>query len=365
LFTPRDAYRVQFGSGFGEGRGPHPLGKNPPDGVVVYYALRQPKQEVTLDFLDKGGKVIKSFTSRLDSAGVADSVRVDSTRKARLDSLKAIGKPMPQPDTAVMATEEQRPDFEEMSRRGPRPQRAPNKAGLNTFVWDMRYPDAVRFNNLIMWAAGTTGPRVAPGTYQVRLTVAGQPAETQSFRILEDPRSTATQADLEAQVALLLRIRDRTSEASNAVRTIRNVKAQLHQRAARAPATHRSELEQAAQVLADHLSTLEGEIYQVRNQSSQDPLNYPIKLNNKIAALSGVVASADGRPTAQSYTVFDMLSAQLDRQLVALHSILDTELPKVNQLVVAAGLPRIVPSTAELPSEPRMPVGGGGVEIRD
>ena len=105
--------------------------------------------------------------------------------------------------------------------------------------------------------------------------------------------------------------------------------------------------------LSSKLSAIESEIYQVRNQSSQDPLNYPIKLNNKIAALAGVVGGTDAKPTSQSYTVFNELSSQLDQQLSAMRGALLT-LPAINGTLKAAGLPPIVPSTEEVkPTPPR------------
>ena len=92
LYKPRDAYRVSWGGGFGGGdAGAHPSGANPPNGAIVYYTLAKANQEVTLDFLDAKGALIKSYTSRLDSVGVADSVRADSVRKARADSVRAAG----------------------------------------------------------------------------------------------------------------------------------------------------------------------------------------------------------------------------------------------------------------------------------
>ncbi|MEP6690410.1 MAG: glycosyl hydrolase, partial [Gemmatimonadaceae bacterium] len=349
LFKPRDAYRLQWGGGFGGGdRGAHPVGANPRDGVVVYYAVKEANHPVTLDFLDSKGAVVKSFTSALDSLGMSDSVRADSVKKARADSLKAIGQNAVTPPVAGETPPEE-VDFEAQAGRGPRPQRVPNKAGMNSFAWNMRYPDAVRFNNLIMWSAGTTGPIVPPGAYSVRMTIAGQPAQTQPFVILRDPRLRATQADIEAQVALLLKIRDKTSEADNAVREVRDVKFQIHDREKKIAGPPAKEFEAIAPSFEQRMSGVEEDVYQVRNQSSQDPLNFPIKLNNKIAALSGVVSTADGKPTQQSYTVFAELSTKLDAQLVKLKLDIDATVPKLNVILKKAGLSPIVPSTNEHP----------------
>jgi hypothetical protein len=218
------------------------------------------------------------------------------------------------------------------------------------FAWNLRYPDASVFENMILWAGNTSGPVVLPGTYSVRLNVNGQ-SYTQPLTIVKDPRSTAPDADLKEQFDFLMRIRDKTSRANDAVKTIRNVKAQLSDRAKRMPASQTGMFARVAQDLSTRLSAIEGEIYQVRNQSSQDPLNYPIKLNNKIAALTGVVGGTDAKPTSQSYTVYNDLSAQLDRQLSSLREAL-VSLSAINATLNVAGLPPIVPSTEEVRASP-------------
>jgi photosystem II stability/assembly factor-like uncharacterized protein len=347
LFKPRQVYRANFNGGGGTGAaGGHPSGANPANGAVVYYYLAQPRQVVTMDFLDSRGKVIRSFTSNQDTRQAADSVRADSIRTARNDSLRRAGLP---PDTAQRseARGEETPPDEGPIRRPP-PPRVSNKAGLKVFAWNLRYPDASVFDNMILWAGSVAGPVVLPGTYTVRLNVGGQ-SYTQPFLVVKDPRSTATDADLKEQFDLLMRIRDKTSEANDAVKTIRSVKAQLSDRSQKITGSRAATFKQLATDLTSKLSAIEGEIYQVKNQSSQDPLNYPIKLNNKIAALAGVVGGIDAKPTSQSYTVFNDLSAQLDRQLTAMRGALIT-LPAINAGLKEAGLPPIVPSTQEMKS---------------
>jgi photosystem II stability/assembly factor-like uncharacterized protein len=338
LYEPRDAYRLSWGGGGGGGSAAQPVGQNPRDGVVVYYALAQPNREVTLEFLDAAGNVVRTFSSTLDSAGVADSIRA----RARADSVRAA--------RAARTPEGQEPDEPEAEgggRRGGGPARVPNKAGLNTFAWNMRHADAVGFTNLIMWSGGLTGPMVVPGQYTVRLTVDGT-SQTRRFAILKDPRSPNAQEDVQAQVAFLLEIRDRLSDANNAVRTIRNVRAQVEQRLESAPSARRAAIARVATPVTRQLGAIEEEVYQVRNRSNQDPLNYPIKLNNKIAALAGIVASADYRPTDQSREVFRELTGRLQRQLDALRLVIDRELPKLNAELRKAELPIIEPSTAEI-----------------
>ncbi|HMI46425.1 MAG TPA: glycosyl hydrolase, partial [Gemmatimonadaceae bacterium] len=351
LFKPRRVYRAGFGGGGGTGAaGGHPTGANPPSGAVIYYWLAQPRQVVTMDFLDSQGKVIRSFTSQQDPTVAADSIRGDSIRTARNDSLRRAGVT---PDTAVRteARGEETPPDEDGPVRRPPPPRVANKAGLNMFAWNLRYPDPSVFDKMILWAGGTSGPVVLPGTYSVRLNVGGQ-RYTQPFVVVKDPRSSATDSDIREQFDFLMRIRDKTSQANDAVKTIRNIKAQLADREKRMAGEKRAAFSNLANSLLTKLSAVEGEIYQVRNQSGQDPLNYPIKLNNKIAALSGVVAGTDARPTSQSYTVFNDLSSQLDRQLQAMRGPLLVMLPPINAQLKAAGLPPIVPSTEEIKTPP-------------
>jgi photosystem II stability/assembly factor-like uncharacterized protein len=324
LYQPRDAYRI---AGW--------------DGAVIHYWLKRPGQRVRIEFLDAQGRLIRAFSSELDSLARADSIaraarqaRRDSLYRRAVDSLAALGvmPPAIRPDT----TEPPPPP----GWRYVPPPRVPNRAGMNRFAWNLRTEDAVGFPGMIFWAAGTAGPIVPSGTYTVRLVV-GDRSETRTFQVLKDPRSPATLADLEAQYQFLIQVRDKTTEANNAVRTIRNVKAQLADRRSKGGAG----FDRLARALEVDLSAVEEEIYQVRNQSGQDPLNYPIKLNNQIAALAGVAGSAEARPTAQSYEVFTLLSGQLAAQLQRLSELLGARLAAVNAELAKQGGEKIVPGT--------------------
>ncbi|HEX2716144.1 MAG TPA: glycosyl hydrolase, partial [Gemmatimonadaceae bacterium] len=293
LYEPRDVWRVSWGGapggggGAGGGNVTRPRGANPQSGAVVWYNLREGGKEVVLDFMDARGNVIRSFTSRQDSLVAADSLRADARRRAQIDSIRSAGG-----DTTKALErrgEETSPD--EGPRRAPPPPRVANKKGLNSFVWNLRYPEASSFDDMIMWAGGTQGPVALPGVYQVRLSVDGQRVATDSFRVRKDPRTKATPADLREQFALLLKIRDRVSEANDAVKQIRSVKQQLEDREQRAASMGAGGANAVVLVRAvrEVVSMVEDSIYQTKNRSNQDPLNYPIRLNNRIAALSGVV----------------------------------------------------------------------------
>ncbi len=347
LFTPRKVYRSNFYGGADNGAAGHPpRAANPPSGAVVYYWLKQPRQLVTLDFMDANGHVIRSFTSAQDSAAAADSVAGERRREARRDSLMKTGISR---DSVLKLerTGEEGPRSTGSGRRGgPQNPRVPNKQGLNTFAWNMRYPDAVTFSGLIMWEGNTQGPIAPPGAYSVRITSGGV-SQTERFDIVKDPRSTATQHDLDEQFAFLMKIRDTLSAANNAVRLIRNVRDQIEDREAALPAGDRSGLMSVASPFEQRLSTIEQAIYQVNNRASEDPLNFPIRLNNKIAALGSMVGGGDARPTDQAYTVYQLLTSQLDTQLRDLHSAM-AGLASVNSYITSHGGTAIKPSTAEL-----------------
>jgi photosystem II stability/assembly factor-like uncharacterized protein len=293
LFTPQDAVRSVN------------------RGVAVDYYLKQAAEKVTIDILDGDGRLVRSFTGT--------------------------------PDVEKKEKKDEAGDEEEYFRT-PEP-KVPVKAGMNRFVWDMRYPGPVPIPKMILWAAGTRGPTALPGRYQVRLTVAqagasnGAGPMVASFAIRRHPLLTSVaDVDLQQQFALAMQVRDAVTRADETVLRIRSIKEQVHDRSGKAK---NSKLTAAAAALTSRLTEIEGEIYQYRNQSSQDPLNFPIKLNNKLAALLGVVESADGRPTEQSYAAFKDLTVRLDAEVVKLETIEKRDIPAFNALVARAKLPPI------------------------
>jgi hypothetical protein len=344
LYRPRAVMRVSWGGGFGGGapNAPpvHPRGANPPSGAVVWYSLDKGGHEVVLDFMDAKGSVIRSFTSKQDSATAADSISRDARQRTRLDSLRRAGA-----DTTKALErrgEETSPD-EDAPRRTPRPPRVANKKGLNSFTWNLRHPDASSFDNMILWAGGTQGPVAPPGTYLVRMKVDGNVVATDSFVVKKDPRAKATNADLREQFAFLLKIRDRVSETNDAVKQIRSINQQLDAREPKLAGASGVPAMVLSKALRETISPIEDSLYQTKNRSGQDPLNYPIRLNNKLSALAGVVGSSDARPTDQSYSVFNTLSAQLDVQLLTLKRSLDTLLPKLNAALGALNVAPVDP----------------------
>ena len=281
--------------------------------ATIYYALKQPAKKVKIDILDPGGKVIRSFTG----------VREEELKPAKPGEAPGGGEGgfgPPQPRTLL------------------------TNAGLTRFSWDLRHGGHSTFPGMILWSAGNQGPTAVPGTYQVRITADGT-SQTRPLNIRKHPGyAEVTQADLEQQLAFALQIRDRTSEANDAVVQIRDLKQQIQDRLTKA-GNRQTELAPAAQALTAKLTAVEEDLYQVRNRSGQDPLNFPIKLNNRLASLRRVVETGDNRPTDGAHQIFKELSAELDRQLSALQSTLTNELAVLNRQLARSKIAPVTPGT--------------------
>ncbi len=315
LLKPKDAYRMPGGGGNLPATAT--VGKNPTGGLVVYYGLKaKPTSEVVLEFLNAGGKSIRKFTAPAPKAAAAGAAAPSTAPTPPADEPDLFG--------------------------GGAPARLTTDAGLNRFVWDMRYADAVRFPGMIFWAGETRGPKVVPGNYQVRLTVDGKTL-TQDFTVKPDPRLPATPADYARQLELGLKIRDKLSETNNAIIQIRDVRKQVDDLLKRVKDQPQAKtISDAGMALTKNLVVIEEALYQTKNQSSQDPLNFPIRLNNKLAALGGVVTGAEAAPNAQSYVVFADVTGEIDTQLAKLAVIMKTEVPAFNQLVRDQNIPAVL-----------------------
>ena len=216
------------------------------------------------------------------------------------------------------------------------------KAGHTRMEWDLRYPGATVFPGLVLRSANARqGPLAPPGRYQVRVTADGQ-SRTQPVEVRSNPNLDAiAAADLEEQFRLAKEVRDKTSAANEAVVKIRAIRAQVEDRLTK---DKDPRLAAAAAAFLRTLRPVEEELYQVKNQSPKDPLNFPIKLNNRLAALGRLVDSAEAKPTAQTYVVFEKLSADLAAQLGRLDAALAKDLPALNKALAARKLAPIGPS---------------------
>lgn len=272
-------------------------------GVEVFYYLKNDVDSLTLEFLDARGNLIQSFTG------------------TRQDRERGPAQPQQEFEFFFGSGQQRRPS---------------TRAGSNSFVWNLRYPGWTDFEGRIFWAAGNQGPMAVPGRYQVRLKT-GNVTQTQEFEIKLDPRleEKVTVAQLQERFDFAMRIRDRVSDANEAVIRIRNIKSAVDDRLKK---TSDQAVMRQADLVKSRLSAIEGEIHEVRNRSNQDPLNYGIKLNNKLAALIGVVESAEAPPTTQSYAVFRHLDTLLQKELDDLERVIQSDVAQLNQLLRARNL---------------------------
>ncbi len=187
-----------------------------------------------------------------------------------------------------------------------------------------------------MWAGSVTGPVAAPGMYTAKLTVDGK-SHTQTFELKKDPRLSTTPEDYAKQLSLALQIRDKLSEANGGVVKIREVRKQLEEYAKRDD----KRVADAANALLKKLTAVEEELYQTKNRASEDPLNFPIKLNNKLAYVMGVVEGSDNAPTAQSYQVYEDVASQTNSQIRALNTLLTTDIASFNKMVHDQNVPAV------------------------
>ena len=213
------------------------------------------------------------------------------------------------------------------------------EAGMNVFSWNTRYEDAESFDGLIMWAGNVRGPRAAPGTYRARLVAGGDSLET-TFELRIDPRSSSSVDELQLQFDFLIGIRDKLSEMHRAIKDIRSVRSQIRRIVSNLDEEH-ADIKGAAEALIQKVTAIEEMLYQTKNQSRQDPLNFPIRLNNKLAAVASNAAIGDFRPTDQAVEVLDELVRQTDIELEALKIIFETDVPALNQMIWQENIPAI------------------------
>jgi hypothetical protein len=207
-------------------------------------------------------------------------------------------------------------------------------AGVQRFNWDLQAQPVISFPGMVLWGATTNGPTVLPGAYQARLTVDGR-TQTQSFTVKKHPYHGASDADIQAQFEFASQIRDKVNEANNAVIQMRRIKQQIADRLTK---TSNADVKAIAEELTRELTKVEEDVYQVRNQSNQDPLNFPLKTNNRLASLLRVVVAGDGRPTGNTVPIFEDLKAELKAETDRLQRALTTLLPRFNQAAQRAGL---------------------------
>lgn len=297
LFQPAPSYRMSGGSF----KGSKTAGENHPNGTVVHFFLKNKpgeKDTVALAILEADGDTVKLFSNQKLPAAWEN-------RGGKLSGLKA---------------------------------------GSNSFVWNHRYADAEKFDGMILWSYDLEGPKAVPGTYRVRVSAAGK-SEEQTFRILTDPRTNVSGQTFAQQFDFVQSVGAKLTEAHRAIKEIRNVRSQtktlvegLPSPVGEGPGARLKPIRTLAAKMDSTMTAVEEAIYQTKNRSSQDPLNFPVRLNDKLANLMGQTQEGDFPPTQQATEVREMLFRLTDEQVAKWKAVKERDLPELNRLVRELGV---------------------------
>ena len=211
---------------------------------------------------------------------------------------------------------------------------------MNQFAWDMNYPPAEKTDGMILWTGGIGSVKAAPGKYVARIRYNNDSTDA-SFIIKADPVYKMSEADYDAQVGFLLQIRDKFSDDQKGIQQIRTIRTQINDFTGRMDAKSNKELKQAADTIVKQLTKIEEALYQTKSKSGQDVLNFPIRLNDKLAGLYGVASSGQNPPSQQAKEAFADLGGQSDVQLAKLKAIMDVDLKQLNKMINEKQIPVI------------------------
>lgn len=279
LYKPMPTYRMDGG----QNKNVKNAGINHPSGVMVHFYLKEKPIDsvaVVLSFHEKDGTLIREFSTKA---------------KEKSNQLEV-------------------------------------KAGGNLFVWNMRYPEAKRFDGMILWWSSLSGPKAVPGEYLAKLKV-GDKEETVTFEILQDPRSQVSLAAIQEQFDFVKSVGEKVTEAHDAIIDIRDIRKQMNTYTERLKGEEEmNDLLDLSKEIDKKITAIEETLYQTKNRSGQDPLNFPIRLTNKLAHLNALI-SGDYAPTQSMYGVKQELATAIDAELAKLRQVIQDDLPKFNQLV--------------------------------
>lgn len=289
LFKPLPAWRM----GGGQRGSSATRGTNHPGGVLIHYYLASEPDSaasLTMKILEDDGDLIKAFSTHPD--GIQEKLEA--------------------------------------------------KKGFNRFSWNMYYPDAEKPDGMILWAANLRGPMALPGDYRVRLVFGSDSMET-AFSIRKDPRTTSTNEALAKQFNFLIEVRDKVNETHQALEDIRDARKQMDQLKDKLNGQEDYEaLVSTIDSVREKLTGVEETLYQTKNRSNQDPLNFPIRLNNKLAHLMYLSNVGDFEPTDQAIAFKEEVTAGIDRALGILSEIIARDIPALNATVREAGVDAIM-----------------------
>ena len=307
LFKPDVSYRLAQSGGW---RKPNTLlvGENHPNGVIINYYLKNYDSNdfVKIDILKKDGSTIRSFTN--------------NKRKLKINSIKPVLSNENDIDYALSASNIK--SIEPYS-------------GGNKLIWDMRYPGFVSFDGMVLYSSPNTGPKVVPGKYDLILTYNDQEIKKE-FEIIKDPRVNNTQEDYESQLNFLLKVRDEVSNANQTIIDIRKIKNDLEY--IKNKVSGKRQIVDLINEFKGKLEVVENNIHMTKNQSRQDPLNFGIRINNRLAFLLADSQRGDYPPTNQAIQFFNQVKGELNDEISSFKKILNTYTLQLNNMIDDNGI---------------------------
>lgn len=288
LFKPKPAYRMAQGGGWG-GADYRLEGQNHPNGVLFQYMINQlpAEEELSLQIRELDDDLITTISSKGGDLSA--------------------------------------------------------KKGGNRFVWDMRYPGFKEFPGMVLYSSPNRGPKAPPGTYKAVLKL-GDEEVVQEFEIIGDPRLPNSQEDYQEQFDYLIKVRDEVTRANQAILDIRALRKDINylkEKIAENPDA--KQLEAMLKAFSSDMEVIENNVHMTKNESYQDPLNYGIRINNRLAFLLADQQRGDFPPTDQAIAFFTEVKAELEVELKDLDELIETELPKINEAAKPFGIQLISP----------------------
>ena len=283
LYQPKPTYRI----GGGSRSNSKTDGTNHPNGVVTYFNIKdldEKKDTITLTYYNQANDTLKSFGNQ-----------------TKEDKLKV-------------------------------------EKGANMFVWDMHQKGAEKLDGMILWWADLEGPRVLPGEYAVELNVNGD-KQRKNFTVLPNPNAETDAAGLKAQYEFITDVNATVDEAHKSIKKIRKINEQL--KSFQTQYKNKSEVKdlvEKAKEMEERFGEIEKTLYQTQNKSGQDPLNFPIKLTNKLAHLNSLVGMDDFPPTDQDIAVKNELTSEIKKELSDFNTLIDKEIEDFNRQFNAKNL---------------------------
>ncbi|MFZ9661110.1 MAG: VPS10 domain-containing protein, partial [Chitinophagaceae bacterium] len=212
--------------------------------------------------------------------------------------------------------------------------------GFNQFVWDMKYPEAEKAEGMILWNGVPSSILASPGDYKATLKI-GKDSSEINFTILADPNYKISQAEYEAQFHMLQEIQGKYDEVQKTIKNVRALRNQMNDFTGRLGKELPEDVKSKSESIQKKLDAIEEALHQTKAKSSQDVLNFPIRLNDKLSGLFDVANSGNMAPSKQVGEVLKELSRLSDQEILKFKNIMDSDVKELNRLIIEKSVPVI------------------------